>query len=952
MNSMNHNKNEYFIGVVLIITGILASGLYIDGFYFRSYLFSVFSTVFSNSMENLFGLFPIMIFTSFLVVGVLFIINYDFRSKLFVSLGYIALVLFIPPFFYRISQDNYNSGYYGRKLSEILAAGGFAIEFLVYFLWFSLAVFLLLFPVREKVVYLLAKLFQFSPNLISKTSTKKDSFVKHPSESSVSDFSLHKTEKSKTIHFRKKEKLTASPKGDYAGEDSNVSSEYNRKRKERNQRRLNRRKRESVPWLSKVIYESYDKRLEVPMFQSGNIPIKKFRLKRQEENIEEYQEVDTLSTTLDTQSSSIKEEADQKKEEYFERVKENWPEPWKNGELVPKDVKEIALDEEIERVEISIGDDLHTEDFLESKEEAEELLGEEPDDCTYPDVLSYSEQDNFSPIANKISSEESFFSGEETAEWKNSDTIDGDDIKKFMNENLNLYAQSKSRNSSVASAFQSEDILEDENWEVRTERGWGSGKEERNPLPDMEILEDSSAPMDREEYHRIETEDAKILESTLFEFGIKAEVCDIIHGPVVTLFKIVPAAGIKLSRIEGLSDNLALRLAAQSIRIIAPIPGEKVVGIEVPNKRRELVSFKEVVNSDSFTDNHFHIPVGVGKDIYGKVVVIDLHKMPHVLIAGATGAGKSVCVNVFLSSILFSRSPDDVRLVLIDPKIVELQPYDGIPHLLTPVITDPKEAVNALKYLVYEMEERYALLGKIGVRDISEYRKMVKEGKLNFTNMPFIVAFVDEFADLMSTSGKEAEMLFARLTAKARAVGIHLILATQRPSTDVITGLIKSNVPARIAFQVISYQDSRIILDQKGAEKLLGQGDMLYLSPTQPFPIRLQGAYLNKEEVDLIAEHWKRIGEPEYVDIEEILGLNQEEDSLFDEEKSRDPLFEEAVEIVIQTKKASASYLQRRLNIGYNRAARMVEEMEERGIVGPMQGSKPREIIGNGEYGF
>lgn len=464
-------------------------------------------------------------------------------------------------------------------------------------------------------------------------------------------------------------------------------------------------------------------------------------------------------------------------------------------------------------------------------------------------------------------------------------------------------------------------------------------------LPESDILENSQNS-DKINFVAEHKESAKILEETLKEFAIEAKVTDIITGPVVTLFKLIPAPGIKLQKIESLSNNLALRLAAKSIRIIAPIPGEKVVGIEIPNKTRQLVRFKEIVNSTEFNESNFEIPIGLGKDIHGKMIVIDLYKMPHLLIAGATGSGKSVCVNVIISSILFSKKPEEIRLLLIDPKIVELKPYNNIPHLLTPVISEPKLAIKALKYLMLEMEKRYALLDEVGARDIVEYKKRKKKLEYkSFEDIPFIVAIVDEFADLISTSGKEAEILFARLAAKARAVGIHLILATQRPSTDVITGLIKANIPARIAFQVISLLNSRIILDQKGAENLLGQGDMLYISPTQPFPIRIQGAFLSKDEVDTIAEHWKSISEPEYVNIEEIIKDEDEnrEDPFF--ESGDDPLFEEALKIVYQTHKASASYLQRRLSIGYNRAARIIEEMEKRGIIGPQNGAKPREII-------
>ncbi|HBD94256.1 MAG TPA: DNA translocase FtsK [Spirochaetia bacterium] len=716
------------------------------------------------------------------------------------------------------------------------------------------------------------------------------------------------------------------------------------------QKRVIRKKNDTIPWLSKVVYESYDKRIETPLFSTNDIPVKKFKLTNKTDTVEQFDEVDTLSDLpipdekeiISTDENYINLHSIDN-DEYYQKVKENWPLEWKeNHDNQPKPIE--TFDNIDEYTDFS---DHH---LVEDDDSAAFAYPIESDFVKYGktdihDMGEYQiETEDYDVMSKNTEDIETIQAETEIEEFDDNNEIDNsinfDDIKKFVDTNANVYLQEK--------ALRSNEELRDYHDELDEDDIFNEYEQEEtvSVFPGMEILDDVIEHIDSDEYRRIENEDALILEQTLAEFGIKADVCDIIHGPVVTLFKIIPAPGIRLSKIESLSDNLALRLAAQSIRIIAPIPGEKVVGIEVPNKKRELVSFKEVVNSKNFTSNKFQIPVGIGKDIYGNIIVIDLHRMPHVLIAGATGAGKSVCVNVFLSSILFSRSPDEVRLILIDPKIVELQPYDGIPHLLTPVITDSKDAINALKYLVYEMEQRYALLGKTGVRDISEYRELVKSGKLSFTNIPYIVAFVDEFADLMTTSGKEAELLFARLTAKARAVGIHLILATQRPSADVITGLIKSNVPARFAFQVISYQDSRIILDQKGAEKLLGQGDMLYLSPIQPFPIRLQGAYLGKDEVDLIAEHWKSIAEPEYIDLAEILGIEEESDLFTSGERSQDPLFNEAIEIVKTSKKASASYLQRRLNIGYNRAARMVEEMEEMGIVGPMQGSKPREIIG------
>jgi S-DNA-T family DNA segregation ATPase FtsK/SpoIIIE len=339
------------------------------------------------------------------------------------------------------------------------------------------------------------------------------------------------------------------------------------------------------------------------------------------------------------------------------------------------------------------------------------------------------------------------------------------------------------------------------------------------------------------------------------------------------------------------------------------------------------------------------VPVILGKDIQGEAQVADLVKMPHLLIAGATGSGKSVCVNSLILSILYTRSPREVRLILIDPKIVELKLYNDIPHLLTPVITEPKKAFQALQYCLCEMERRYALLDGMGVRDIKSYNKRISEKHIAAEKIPYIIVIIDEFADLMAITGKEMEAIVARLAAMSRAVGIHLVLATQRPSIDVITGLIKANIPSRIAFMVASKTDSRIIIDQVGAEKLLGKGDMLYSSTEDPFPVRIQGTFVSDSDVENVVEYVKRYGEPEYID-DEIFVDDEEDESgpgLFSD--GEDPLYEQALDIVVKAGKASASYIQRRLKIGYNRAARIVEEMEERGIVGPANGSKPREII-------
>ncbi len=437
---------------------------------------------------------------------------------------------------------------------------------------------------------------------------------------------------------------------------------------------------------------------------------------------------------------------------------------------------------------------------------------------------------------------------------------------------------------------------------------------------------------------------AEVLRITLEEFQIQAEVTGIRKGPVITMFEILPAPGVKLAKITNLADNIALRLAASSVRIVAPIPGKHAVGIEIPNKTRHIVAFGELVREKSFTNSTAGIPLALGKEIPGDSRMVDLTKMPHLLIAGATGSGKSVCVNSIICSILYRCTPEQVKMILIDPKIVELKFYNDIPHLLTPVVTDPKRAFQAIQYCIYEMERRYNLLDALGVRDIRSYNAKIERERMATEPLPYLVVVVDEFADLMATSGKELETTLARLAAMSRAVGIHLVLATQRPSTDVITGLIKANIPSRIAFMVSSKVDSRIIIDTVGAEKLLGQGDMLFISATDPFPLRLQGAFLSEEEVERIVAHVRTLGEPDYID-EEIFDLDEDDPELQGE--LEDPLMEEAIEVVVASRKASASYLQRRLKVGYNRAARMVEEMERLGIVGPQNGSKPREVIGH-----
>lgn len=445
------------------------------------------------------------------------------------------------------------------------------------------------------------------------------------------------------------------------------------------------------------------------------------------------------------------------------------------------------------------------------------------------------------------------------------------------------------------------------------------------------------------EYEKEIQKQSIILQETLKEFNINAKLIDIIKGPVVTMYAVRPDKGIKLSKITSISDNIALRLAAIRVRIIAPIPGREAVGIEIPNKKREFILISEIIDSKEFKGD-FRIPFALGKEISGGNIVFDLVNSPHLLIAGATGAGKSVCVNSLIASIIFSKSPDEVKLIMIDPKIVELKLFNDIPHLLTPVITDVKRALEAIRWCLDEMERRYVLLDNLLVRDISSYNKKIKDENLNLMILPYLVIIIDEFADLILSARKDLENLISRLAAMARAVGIHLVLATQRPSVDVITGVIKANFPSRISFMVASSMDSRIILGSSGAEKLLGKGDMLYISSLNPFPQRIQGGFLKEREVYKLVEEVKKFGEPNYID-DEIFIDNVKEPDLVALGPSDEPMFDEALEIVKATRKASASYLQRRLKIGYNRAARIIEIMEDMGYVGPVNGSKPREVL-------
>lgn len=459
-------------------------------------------------------------------------------------------------------------------------------------------------------------------------------------------------------------------------------------------------------------------------------------------------------------------------------------------------------------------------------------------------------------------------------------------------------------------------------------------------LPPMSILNNPTANNQQQEKSVIK-KTVKLLEETFKSFGVKATISNVHVGPAVTKYEVNPEAGVKVSRIVNLHDDLALALAAQDIRIEAPIPGKAAVGIEVPNEKVAMVSLKEVIEPS--TKSHEKLLFGLGRDISGNAIVGELNKMPHMLIAGATGSGKSVCINGIITSILMRAKPHEVKMMMIDPKKVELNVYNGIPHLLTPVVTDPKQASIALKKVVVEMERRYDLFSETGTRNLEGYNEYLKKENINKEDkepyLPYIVVLVDELADLMMVASSEVEDAITRLAQMARAAGIHLIIATQRPSVDVITGVIKANIPSRIAFSVSSQIDSRTILDMGGAEKLLGQGDMLYIPVGMSKPLRVQGAFLSDEEVEKVVNHCISQQKASYQE-----EMTPEVPSEVEEEVD-DELYLDAVTLIVEMQSASISMLQRRFRIGYNRAARLIDAMESRGVVGPPEGTKPRIVL-------
>ncbi|TMP30207.1 cell division protein FtsK [Pseudoalteromonas rubra] len=491
----------------------------------------------------------------------------------------------------------------------------------------------------------------------------------------------------------------------------------------------------------------------------------------------------------------------------------------------------------------------------------------------------------------------------------------------------------------------------------------------KEPLPSLDLLDrpdKAKNPISEEELEAV----SRLVEAKLLDFNIQAKVMGVYPGPVVTRFELDLAPGIKVAKITGLAKDLARSLSAVSVRVVEVIPGKTYVGLELPNKNREIVRLSEVINAPKFEQNPSPLTMVLGKDIAGQPVVADLAKMPHLLVAGTTGSGKSVGVNVMILSLLYKSPPEDVRMIMIDPKMLELSVYEGIPHLLCEVVTDMKEAANALRWCVGEMERRYKLMSALGVRNLKGYNQKILDAKeaghpimdplfkdtdgmadepQELDKLPSIVVVIDEFADMMMIVGKKVEELIARIAQKARAAGIHLVLATQRPSVDVITGLIKANIPTRMAFQVSSKIDSRTILDQQGAENLLGMGDMLYLPPGTSVPIRVHGAFVDDHEVHAVVSDWKARGKPNY--IEDILCGEATEDILLPgetsegEDEESDPLYDEAVGFVIETGKVSVSSVQRKLRVGYNRAARLVEQMEMSGVVSAPGHNGAREVL-------
>lgn len=533
---------------------------------------------------------------------------------------------------------------------------------------------------------------------------------------------------------------------------------------------------------------------------------------------------------------------------------------------------------------------------------------------------------------------------------RNSELQDVNPLQNFNLDDTEVYDRNSMTNSEINISKKDSKKLSHEDKEVVNKEiehsinEVGEITKKEYIFPTMDLLNINSKLKLKNEDKKDLIENANKLEETLSNFGVEAKVVQVTKGPSVTRFELQPSPGVKVSKIVNLQDDIALGLAANGVRMEAPIPGKAAIGIEVPNKKQSPVFLREVLDSKEFTNTNKNLAFALGKDITGKCIVGDLSKMPHMLIAGATGSGKSVCINSLIISLLYKYSPEQVKLLMVDPKVVELSVYNGIPHLLIPVVTDPKKAAGALNWAVNEMNNRYNLFSQMKVKNIESYNKLFDKGEIQ-EKLPYIVVIVDELADLMMACPNDVEDYICRLAQMARAAGMHLIIATQRPSVDVITGVIKANIPSRVSFAVSSGTDSRTILDQVGAEKLLGRGDMLYYPIGENKPVRVQGAFISEEEVENVVEFIKQSDEDvDYSD--DILNhINNEvaTESLITNEG--DELLEEAIKIVVEYQQASTSFIQRKLRVGFNRASRIMDELEERGVISEKDGSKPRQVL-------
>ncbi|MBQ8999177.1 MAG: DNA translocase FtsK 4TM domain-containing protein [Clostridium sp.] len=533
---------------------------------------------------------------------------------------------------------------------------------------------------------------------------------------------------------------------------------------------------------------------------------------------------------------------------------------------------------------------------------------------------------------------------------RNSELQDVNPLQNFNLDDSEVYNRNSTADSEINSSKKNSKKLSHEDKEVVSKEiehsinGVGEIAKKDYLFPSMDLLNINSKLKLKNEDKKDLIENANKLEETLSNFGVEAKVVQVTKGPSVTRFELQPSPGVKVSKIVNLQDDIALGLAANGVRMEAPIPGKAAIGIEVPNKKQSPVFLREVLDSKEFTNTNKNLAFALGKDITGKCIVGDLSKMPHMLIAGATGSGKSVCINSLIISLLYKYSPEQVKLLMVDPKVVELSVYNGIPHLLIPVVTDPKKAAGALNWAVNEMNKRYNLFSQMKVKNIESYNKLFDKGEIQ-EKLPYIVVIVDELADLMMACPNDVEDYICRLAQMARAAGMHLIIATQRPSVDVITGVIKANIPSRVSFAVSSGTDSRTILDQVGAEKLLGRGDMLYYPIGENKPVRVQGAFISEEEVENVVEFIKQSDED--IDYsEDILNhINNEVTTESVITNEGDELLEEAMKIVVEYQQASTSFIQRKLRVGFNRASRIMDELEERGIISEKDGSKPRQVL-------